>query len=256
MRPLLRPTSNFFLLGLSLITAACGPVLPETKHGNRNLLAQEQTTQGRYVTLEQAMTDAAAESLGQATAAHQEATQAQKAAMDAKQLAESLATGTKDLSLSLEEIKTALAEIQSRPAVESTLPAGESLKTFMVVLMRAPDAAMGLDAKGPEVRQLNLLLIIGGYLKETTVQETYNKKTMGAVKALQKDAQLPTTGVFDDATAHALASKLGATTVPLFILTGASSTPVNPNPATRSELSTAGPQRSGLPAFPAASLKP
>lgn len=243
-------------LGLAILCAACGPVLPETRYPNRHLLAQEQTTQGRYYTLEQAMTDAAAESLGQASLAHQEATQAKKDATDARQLAETLAAGTKELSLSLEELRTSLAELQSRPAATAIPNGNEPLKTFMVVLMRTPDAAMGPDARGPEVRQLNLLLIIAGYLKESTVQEHYTKKTTAAVRALQKDSQLPATGVFDDATARALATQLGATTAPLFIMTGTPHVPVAPNPLLRSEPSAAGPQRTGFPANPAASPKP
>lgn len=247
-----RLRNNVAILCLCLSATACGPVLKESGYPNRHVLAQEQTTQGRYYNLEQAMTDAAAESLGQAATAHQEATQAKKDAMDAKQLAETVAAGTKDLSLSLEEIRAALADIQSRPGSESYGQGTDSLKTFMVVLMRVPDAALGLDARGPEVRQVNLLLIVAGYLKETTVQETYNKKTMAAVKELQKSSQLPVTGVFDDATSHALASKLGATNVPIMIMTGAPSAPVSPNPFARSESSATSSQKPGPPVTPTA----
>jgi murein L,D-transpeptidase YcbB/YkuD len=239
-----RPSSSWILIATSLAAGACGPILANDPYPTRTVLAQEQTTNSRYYTLEQAMTEAAAESLGQASAAHQLATQAQKTATDTKQLADTLEARTKEMALTLEELQASVAELRSHPA---TAAPQEPLKTSLIVLMQVPDAAIGLDAKGPEVRQLNLLLIMAGYLKDTTVHDHYSKRTMAAVKALQKDQNLPTTGIFDDATARALASTLGATTVPLLVLTGAQHTPVSPNPLTRSEPSAAGPQRPGLP---------
>lgn len=235
--PLIR-VNHVLLAMTSLLLTGCGSVLPPPTHEPTSLLATQQAMQMRYQALEQAVSQTTSDALAEAQRSSTYAGDAKKHALDALDMAQNVTTAVQDLSASLETLtKTVETQsVQQEPmATANNTPQYPAKGATLIVLLQAPDAALTIGASGPEVQQLNLLLILAGYSKESVVTSKFTAKTATAIKALQGDAQPPLdkTGKFDEATAHALAAKLGATVAPLVIAPGAP-TPSRPNPLVRS----------------------
>ena len=210
------------MLVLACLSGCNSTLLPASDFPDRHALAQEQLQQSRYLTLEQVVTQTAADAMGDAKAARAAAYQANKVAMESQKMADALKATTDELRALLDQVRNEVATFEAKRETEGHEPisAPNKVGTLIVALMRPPDAALTVGATGSEVRQLHLLLILGGYLKETTVRDKYTKVTAEAVKALQRDYKLTPNGLFDIATAQQLATRLGAALAPIMLLPG------------------------------------